>query len=149
MTAVLSTKPDGQPTPGQAAYEARRRLTAERIGEAIEDFGVAWAAQSDANRNIEEAAAQAAITAWQAQNAAAVLAEPDGLDQLAALDDEAESRGEITVSTTFTWDYRQQPPMEAIANRVRQLSSGTVIMELPETGTDEYELTISRAEPQP
>ena len=50
-------------TPGQAAYEERRRLTAERIGEALEDFGVPWERQSDDNRAIEEAAAQAAIAA--------------------------------------------------------------------------------------
>ena len=49
--------------PGQAAYETRRRLTAERIGEALEDFGVPWDKQTDDNRAIENAAAQAAIAA--------------------------------------------------------------------------------------
>jgi hypothetical protein len=44
----------------------------------------------------------------------------------------------------FTWDYRQPAPMDEIAAAVRELSGGTVRMSIPETGTDEYELVISR-----
>ena len=45
----------------------------------------------------------------------------------------------------FRWDYREQPPMGEIAAAVAELSAGIVRMTMPETGSDEYELTIEVA----
>lgn len=44
---------------------------------------------------------------------------------------------------TFTWDCRQQPPMDEIAAAVAEMSGGSVRMSMPETGTDEYRLIVS------
>jgi hypothetical protein len=49
----------------------------------------------------------------------------------------------------FTWDYRQPAPMDENAAAVRELSGGAVRMSMPETGGDEYQLVVSRSEPQP
>ena len=43
----------------------------------------------------------------------------------------------------FSWDYRGQPDMEAIAAAVTALSSGQVFMREVETGTDSYAWAIS------
>jgi hypothetical protein len=54
--------------------------------------------------------------------------------------------------TTVSWDYREQPPMEDIAEIIAQMTGGALRMTMPETGSDEYELVISHAEygqPQP
>ena len=45
----------------------------------------------------------------------------------------------------FTWDWREQPPMDGIAAAVAKLSGGRIVMELPETGSDEYELVVKSA----
>ena len=50
---------------------------------------------------------------------------------------------------TFTWDWRQQPPMSEIALAVRDASGGTVRMTMPDTGSDSYELNITRSAPAP
>ena len=44
----------------------------------------------------------------------------------------------------FTWDYRQPAPIDEIAAAVRELSGGTVTMTMPDTGSDQYELVITR-----
>jgi len=61
----------------------------------------------------------------------------------ASWDEVAEQPG-VTVTCTFTWDYRVQPPMKEIAGAVEALSGGTVAMSMPETESDEYELVITR-----
>jgi hypothetical protein len=49
---------------------------------------------------------------------------------------------------TFTWNYREQPPLNQIAEAVHVLSGGVVSMVMPETGSQEYELVIT-AQPLP
>lgn len=46
----------------------------------------------------------------------------------------------------FSWDYRGQPDMAAIAAVVTALSSGQVFMREVETGTDSYAWAVSDAE---
>ena len=46
----------------------------------------------------------------------------------------------------FSWDYRGQPDMAAIAAAVAALSAGQVFMREVETGTDSYAWVISDAE---
>ena len=46
----------------------------------------------------------------------------------------------------FSWDYRQQPDMAAIAAVVTALSKGLVFMREVETGTDSYAWAVSDAE---
>lgn len=45
---------------------------------------------------------------------------------------------------TFKWDYEQQPPLDEIAEAIQALSGGSVSMVMPDTGSDEYELHLSR-----
>ena len=46
----------------------------------------------------------------------------------------------------FSWDYRQQPDMEAIASFVAELSGGTVRMREVDTRSDEYAWVIADRE---
>lgn len=45
----------------------------------------------------------------------------------------------------FSWDYRQQPDMAAIAAAVTGMSGGRVFMREVETGTDSYAWAVSDA----
>lgn len=50
---------------------------------------------------------------------------------------------------TFTWDWREQPPMDAIMTLVAEASTvGAVRMTMPDTGSDEYELVIESRAPE-
>jgi len=43
----------------------------------------------------------------------------------------------------FYWDWKEPPPMEAIAEAVAEMSGGGVHMRRVETGSDDYELVVS------
>ena len=57
------------------------------------------------------------------------------------------SMNDTNSTTTFTWDYKEQPPLDDIAEAVRTLSGGSVSMVMPETGSDEFELVITAPPP--
>lgn len=44
---------------------------------------------------------------------------------------------------SFRWDYREQPPLNEIADTIRELSGGTISMSYPDDGSDEYQLDIT------
>lgn len=43
----------------------------------------------------------------------------------------------------FTWDCRQQPPMDDIARAVAELSGGAVRLQPVPTGTQDYALVVA------
>jgi hypothetical protein len=52
----------------------------------------------------------------------------------------------VTAERKFLWDWREQPPMTDIAAAVTELTGGTVSMTMPDTGSDSYELVITRTD---
>lgn len=46
----------------------------------------------------------------------------------------------------LTWDYRQQPDLDALSRAVAAMSDGTVHVRQVDTGSDEYAIVISTAE---
>lgn len=43
----------------------------------------------------------------------------------------------------FTWDWKEQPPLEKLAEAVAEVSGGGVYMRQVDTGSDEYALVVS------
>ena len=43
----------------------------------------------------------------------------------------------------FSWDWRGQPNMDAIAEYVKELTSGLVVMKPVDTGSDDYAWVIA------
>lgn len=49
-------------------------------------------------------------------------------------------------STVFTWDWREPPDMEQLAQILHNVSGGTVHLRMVETGSDQYAAVISAAD---
>jgi hypothetical protein len=51
-----------------------------------------------------------------------------------------------TAPSLFSWDWRQQPPMQSIAAKVRDLSGGTAIITEIDTQSDERMIAVAGRE---
>lgn len=76
------------------------------------------------------------------------LAEQVGgqLDLFAAIRGELAPSTPLTVTRVLTWDYRQQPDIDALTEGIRDLSGGRLYLHQVDTGGDEYAVVLSTAD---